>query len=515
MSEANARTAELLLTLTAPRSDSSARAATPTDISWIAQANDEEVAQLLGRLAEAGTSLATSDKSLAVVFRQLSLRTFRQRDSQLSDRTLESIGRLYRQLGASGGARCYLLQMLANAQRAPALALFAELIVEDPPADRNGVGLAMGPLFQHRMYDPRVLFPHLVAGICHPSLAAAILDLCNYLTREQRVEQHPALSRKTELVKLLGALVQRLAQFEEAPAVEDASLASLAKQVDDSVALTVALCDALGLMGDVAATGKLRQALQLKHRRLRTEAAGALARLGDEEGRDTLLRLAAEPICRLRVLHYAEELGLLENVEPKFRTLVARAEAELALWLAEPTQMGIPPARLELVDERLLYWPGFNDPVACYLFRFLYPFRKGTYSNIGIAGPLTHAFSADLEDLPPNDIYAAFAGWHAKHEEIYEVAITELDERERIEASRLERRLRDEGYSPIRPLQLTYFLGTRMLVAEAQREDRAGIGLADSQEILWYPASGRPRPIGPHEATCIYKGRKLLRAFNE
>ena len=68
------------------------------------------------------------------------------------------------------------------------------------------------------------------------------------------------------------------------------------------------------------------------------EAAAALARLGDEDGKQELVALAAEPVARLRVLAYARELNLLDEVEENYRSPVAEAEAELCAWLAEPTR---------------------------------------------------------------------------------------------------------------------------------------------------------------------------------
>ena len=38
-----------------------------------------------------------------------------------------------------------------------------------------------------------------------------------------------------------------------------------------------------------------------------------------------------------------------------------------------------------------------------------------------MAGPLVHAFEADLTKLDQFDAYAAFAGWQAEHPDIYEV----------------------------------------------------------------------------------------------
>ncbi len=95
----------------------------------------------------------------------------------------------------------------------------------------------------------------------------------------------------------------------------------------------------------------------------------------------------------------------------------------VAVELAQPTFFGIPPAELKLVDSRTQFWPGYETPVHCYLFRYAYRFGDGQYSNVAIAGPLVHAFAADLSDLPPDDIYAVYAGWHVEHESIYEVPL--------------------------------------------------------------------------------------------
>ena len=53
----------------------------------------------------------------------------------------------------------------------------------------------------------------------------------------------------------------------------------------------------------------------------------------------------------------------------------SRAEAELACWLAQPTQVGIPPTQLEVVDQReqtfrrcidideIQHWPLLGEPL--------------------------------------------------------------------------------------------------------------------------------------------------------
>jgi hypothetical protein len=137
-----------------------------------------------------------------------------------------------------------------------------------------------------------------------------------------------------------------------------------------------------------------------------------------------------------------------------------------------------------------------------------------SFSNIGIAGPLAHAFLADLADLPPDDIYAAFAGWQAEHEDIREYDVARLSRSEQLEVERLVRRLHDAGYGPIEPLRMGYFFGEKALVAAAERGGIGGTAVADFQSIAYFPRRHSRRPLGAAECYNIYKGRKLLGSFN-
>jgi hypothetical protein len=393
------------------------------------------------------------------------------------------------------------------------------LLVSDPPTADSAVVQSVAPLFQRRDLPVELLFPALLEALAHPQLAAPVLDLANYVARERLVKQHPAAGRSSQLIALLGEIVQSLGRLVENPASADAPAAEISQRVSSQVSLAVSLCDALALIGDRAAIGKLNQALALSHRRLRTEAAAALARLGDEDGASELVKLAEEPVARLRVLAYARELGLMERIDAALRSPRAQAEAELAVWLAEPTQFGVPPAAMELFDERRQFWPGFAKPVDCFLFRFTYAVTiagegERSFSNIGIGGPLAHAFLADLADLPPDDIYAAFAGWQAEHAEIREYDVARLSKSEKPEAERLVRKLHDAGFGDIEPQRMGYFFGDKALVAAARRDAVGGIAVADFQEIAFFPQRHSRRPLGPAECYNIYKGRRLLRSFN-
>lgn len=394
-----------------------------------------------------------------------------------------------------------------------------ELLTTDPPQDDSDVMQLLAPLFQERRQEAAALFPRLFGAVAYPSVAAPVLDLANFLTREKVVAHHPGAELAPQLTALLGEVVQSLALLQERPMERDDSPVELSRRVSRGVALAVSLCDALALIGDQVAIPKLHQALEVGHRRVRTEAAAALAKLGDQRGAEELVKLAAEPVARLRVLAYASELGISDKIAPEHATPQARAESELCVWLAEPTQFGVPPSACELFDHRQQFWPGFGTPVDCYLFRFQYVVTiegegERSFSNIGIAGPLAHAFVADLGDLPPDDIYAAFAGWQAQHAEIKEYDVARLSKSEKLEVERLKRRLHDAGYSRIEPQTMGYFFGDKALIATTEREDVPGVAVADFTEIAFFPERSARRPLGPAEAYCIYKGRKLLKTFN-
>lgn len=487
---------------------------------WINRAGEDALEEILQAILSRPPQLDRyQDLLLSTVFRQVLSRQRRACEGAsplvLSDRLLAHAAEVCRHWDPQLRSRSYVLCWFTAARTPAALRIWTQLLVAAPPADPDLVAAIFGPLFQHRDYDPAALFPALLDGLKHVSLAAAVLDLSNFAMREGIVLRHPAAERAQELSLLLAGLVGRLGQIETGPPREGRELEAASRQVKEGVSLAVSLCDALALIGDQAVVGKLYQALELSHRRLRAEAAAALARLGEEAGKQILVQLAEEPVIRLRVLAYAEELGLLDQVEPQYRTSQAKAEADLALWLAQPSQMNLPPSRCELVDSRQLAWPGYDDLVECFLFRFVYAFQDSEFSNIGIAGPLTHAFAADLADLPPDDIYAAFAGWHVEHEDIYEVAVDSLSDVQRVDVVRLERRLRDAGYDAIVPTVLGHFLGDKALVANAMYQGVPGVAVADQQHCVWWPRRGSLRPIDADVAYCIYKGRKLLCAFNE
>lgn len=423
---------------------------------------------------------------------------------------------LYSALASTSASRGPLLALLARSADALSLAAFAELAAGDPPRAARDALVAIAPLFQLAEYDAAPLFPRLLDALAEPALAAAVLDLANYLFSRGRVRPHPAAARAGALAQLLGRLVERLGTAAEAPLPADT--AARRTQVAESLGLAVSLIHTARLLRDPAFTGKLFQALELPHRRLRVEAAAALAALGEKSGFEALQSLTGEPVARGAALAYLEQWGRLEQVPAEFKSPAARAEALLAVWLAEPNQIGMPPTELELLDERRQPWPGFEQPVDCFLFRYTYHLPTGERSGVGLVGPITWAFAVDPAEMPVADLYALFSGWQAEHEEIAE---SPFDEQAQAAWETLRRLLEKHGYSDLRPEKLGTFFGERHLVAAATRSGEPGTAVVDlaelgrdsAQAIAWYPRAIGGGAPGPTEAYWLHKGRLLLAAF--
>lgn len=328
--------------------------------------------------------------------------------------------------------------------------------------------------------------------------------------------QHPASEQSQRLIELLGGVTASLENIEQQRPRDANELKSLQTQVGEGVALASSLSDALALVGDQKAVPAIGHVMQLAHRRTRTEAAAALTRLGDSQGEAELVQLAAYPVARLRVLAYAEELGVVDQIPDEYQTPLARAESELAVYLAEPAMFGLPPDALERIDSRTQYWPGYDQPVECFLFQFAYHLPQGTYENVGLVGPALHAFAADMTGLSVEDLYAAFAGWLAEHREIAEVTADELNAEQLSAVEEIVAALTQQGCVDVTPVKLGYFFGEWPLVVTGRYQDAVGIAVAGREGIEWFaPDPGQRHPLGPDDAYNIWKGRRLLAAFNQ
>lgn len=416
--------------------------------------------------------------------------------------------------GTSPIATAHCLQILAAQGDAASLAVLCDFLKRQIIEDEQSIAIALSPLFQWPPAELASVFTMLGEEIWRWHLLGAMLDLAGHALRKGKLEQHPLANQAPRLRELLSGTVGRLSKLEENPQQFGDDVQTIQRVLSNAIALTVSLCDTLGLVGDQQAEGQLNQAMSLSHRRVQTEAAGALARLSKAHGRERLLQLAQDPASRLRALAYADELNIDDPQLAQWREPVALAEAEVISWLADRDRFGVPPAELELVDQCTLYWPSYDEPQNCFLFRFMYRFAQGDLSNIMIAGPMVYAFQADMRTLELDDIYAVFAGWQAEHEDIYEVPASRFNAAQQSEATRLLDAPDHEGIEELQPLALTFFFGERAVLATGSRDGKSVCTVSDGLETVTVPCDHRPTSLSPDLVLALYRGRKLLRQFN-
>ncbi len=400
-----------------------------------------------------------------------------------------------------------------------ALATFAELVAECPPSSVEDALVAFAPLLRPRPnLAVEALFPRLLDALPHVSVAAIILDIANHFARAGRLRPHPASDRVARLAELFGSVTVGLEKLATVPPTDANAWEAQRRTAEEGFALLISLADALALVGDQSVCAKLRSALDLPHRRLRTEVAAALAKLGQADGVAVLAAMTAEPVVRARAMYYLEEMGLSDEIPSEFRTPAARAEGELAQWLAAPLQFGVAPQEIELLDHRTQFWPGYDEPVECFLLRYAYATPQGEIRGVGIVGPLVHATPCDIDDVSPENVYALFAGYHAEHEQIDEKLYAELPGPEQGMVDTLCRdtlcREIDAEFADVSPVKVGRFFGERHIVATARRNGQPGTVVLDANVTHWYRAGDTRRPLGVVEAYQMHKGRKLLATFN-
>lgn len=491
---------------------------------WIGDCDEKELADVLGELSSVEFAELTSQQEtiLSTVCEQIvrAVNGMRIDDSGKASlaKKLESF---YRKLGAASEVRANLLRALIVLGNQESIQKLKQLLVEDAPVDGRATDQVLASLMTQGHLDWNWLFPDLFEALGPPGLSTGIIDLANYSFRVGKLRPHPGTNKAERLSELLGQVVLRLGKLEGSatelePGDENAAKAYAARgeQVADGIGLAVSLCDCLGLIGREESVDKLLLASKVGHRRLRVEAAAALARIGNEEGRKLLIEATEDPATRFRAFHYAQELEIDDQVADTNKTEAAIAESELATWLAEPQQFGLAPHKIELFDESTLNWPSYSEPVVCRLFRYLYDFGDSSYSNVGIVGPLTHAFVNDLNDLPPKDLYAAFAGWQVEHPDIKQTDPESQDPMAQADREKLLSYAATLEFTDINIQFMGLFFGERILVGTASKGDQVGALAFSMLEYAWFPTGNRERPIDPNLAFSILKGRRFLRSFN-
>ena len=492
----------------------------------------DQVTDLVQQLAELVESPELSarreplDQGVQTVLQGLVM--WRQQQKQLEPAQQEiqqqALEAMYLWSSPDSGLRNLLLAWMAisgtdETPFEPALRRWSELICQNPPENRNGIQLAFGGLMRRDFDPPMWLLESLLhQGIVHSQIAPAIFDLFNFYFRNGILAKHPAEGRADQLTALIAKIGESLRTIESGD-IQQADPNQVGKQVSDSVAMIVALADALGQLDYQPAISVLEGLLDLKHRRVQTEVAAALAKLGSKEGKRALIQLADEPVCRLRVLAFAEELGFENEISLEYRGEIARAESELAIWLSEPQQVGVAPTTVRLLDSRDCYWPSYEEPRTVYLFEYVYGQRENATRNIGMAGPLVYAFPADLTELALDEVYGLFAGWQTVHEGIFQMSV---EQAEKVFAGPWAQVMKQlemlELVEPIVQTAASFFDQLTAVVScrfdDENGEQTPGTVIVDADSASFIPQGNPNAPIDWELALCIWRGQRLLKTFN-
>jgi hypothetical protein len=166
----------------------------------------------------------------------------------------ESITQLYdRLLEVDGHAAAHALQLLAMQTDEESISHLSNALLESPPTHWQQVALGLSPLWKAGPELLALFFDRMQDGYASPTAMAVLLDLANYSHRKHRFADHPWNEKRTELTSLLNSLIVRLQRLERQPQAFGQQVEEVQRILGDSVALTIGLCDALGLIGDPAA----------------------------------------------------------------------------------------------------------------------------------------------------------------------------------------------------------------------------------------------------------------------
>ena len=88
------------------------------------------------------------------------------------------------------------------------------------------------------------------------------------------------------------------------------------------------------------------------------------------------------------------------------------SERKMVEWLESSEPFRRPPDEIELFDNSMQQWPGFEKEIRCQLFRI----RYGEHWYVGLTGPATQCLTMPaVRDSSAADVYEAYKEWFADH----------------------------------------------------------------------------------------------------
>ncbi|MFM8261896.1 MAG: HEAT repeat domain-containing protein [Pirellula sp.] len=383
------------------------------------------------------------------------------------------------------------LQAMFLSGHSSSLRLAVDLLVESPPGDWKDSAHGLSTLMQSTDWKLADVFPRIL-DTQNPSVLAPALDLANSMVRKHGVTPHPAACKFESLLNVFGAVTMQLQALEENPRKFSDSVQVIQRILFDAVSLLVACCDSFALIGDPRAIGKLNQAIELRHRRIKLEAAYGLVKLGETRALDLIAELLQDDSSRSRAIAYLQELSAEDRIGAEWTSSLAKAKSDLAIWLSQPEQFAIPPSKIELVEQRTMHWPGFEGPQECFLLQFDYGTGDGNYSNVGFAGPFASAMGLDIKSLSNDAAFAMYLANDVQDDSESRVDWESLTGRQKDSYADWLDALGQKGFEQIEPLARLRTLGNEGLLCQGRTGDGSLWGiLTDGDSVIRCPAGAQ------------------------
>ena len=223
------------------------------------------------------------------------------------------------------------------------------------------------------------MFPDLGQAIdFDDARALAVVDLANQLMQRSILQKHPAASHLDVLERWVGA---------------------------NDVSRAVSACYALAFIGGERAKWILEKASRHADKWVRLEAAYARASHRLPGATEAMAEAVLDPETSTRARGYLHAFNLDHLVPKEAEEPHFKAKVTMVNWLMHPNEFGRAPNRIELWDERTIFWPPTKGKRTLYLFKYGYDRKDGAYEGVGMVGSLT--FSLEETDLPltPQEAY--------------------------------------------------------------------------------------------------------------
>ncbi|MFM7739777.1 MAG: hypothetical protein ACKO9H_10260 [Planctomycetota bacterium] len=342
----------------------------------------------------------------------------------------------------------------------------------------------------HRDYVYQSLSAPLPGGF----IAIALLDSANDASQSEGLERHPFDSEAGE---------RRLQDW-------------LTDTNPDSLSFGESATAALPFISDPGRDRLLALAMDHVSPEIQLRAAWVAAKFGRESGAKMLSRFCGDLMRAKAAVNFLTEVGREDLIPDEARQPAFLARAEMAAWLAHPNELGMPPDEIEVLDHRELAWPPTGERKPFWLIWFRLRDRTGLEGDkvsCGVVGSMTWSFFfGQMEQRPPEDVYAIHSCWEMQQAKMVEVSdIVEPCPFESLLLQWWGHPLEDPRVTDVAKISSSLDSGPRTVaVASARIGTQVGWVALDGADSVWYPKDEQPEETAGLFILQLHIGRKLL-----